>query len=216
MKSIKFLKNPSIIFGALITLLMVSSSFIQTATDPLAAWDKAILKQANTGASATYLSDDEKKLIFYNNLCRLKPKLFCQTVLADYVKTHTTKPDLVASLQTQLNQDNALSVLVTDQQLCTIAHDFAKKMGEEGKQGHPDFQSRMQPVMDRYNRVGENCDYGNKSPLDAYMHLLIDSSDPVNLQHRKNFLDPKLQAIGVALQPHKTFQWNWVMDFGGN
>jgi uncharacterized protein YkwD len=174
-----------------------------------------VLKQANTARSSTYLSDEEKKLIFYNNLCRLKPKLFCQTVLADYLKTHTINNAQVTSLQSQLNADNAEAVLVPDKELCSIAHGFAKKMGEEGKEGHPDFQNRIKPVMNRYNRVGENCDYGNKLALDAFMHLLIDSSDPVHLMHRKNMLDPKFQAVGVALQPHKTYQWNYVMDFGG-
>lgn len=188
---------------------------IQTNTDPLSGWNKNVLKQANTAVSATYLSYEEKKLIFYTNLCRLQPKLFCQTVLATYLKTHICKPAQAESLKKQLNIEKPSVALVPDKELCKIAHDFAKKMGEDGKEGHADFQSRMQPVMSRYNRVGENCDYGNKLPLDAFMHLLIDSSDPVHLAHRKNILDPHFTAIGVALEPHKTYQWNYVMDFGG-
>jgi len=205
--------------GILLLSFTMLTSFMnrpaQTNQDPLSGWDKDILKQANTAEAVTYLTDNEKQLIFYNNLCRLKPKFFCQTILADYLKSHTDKPEQIASLKKQLNEDNACGVMIPDKELCTMAHDFAKKMGEQGKEGHPDFQNRMKHVLKRYNRVGENCDYGNQHALDAFMHLLIDSSDPVNLAHRKNLLDSRFTAIGVALQPHKTYGWNFVMDLGG-
>jgi uncharacterized protein YkwD len=205
--------------GILLLSFILLTSFrsqpVQTNQDPLSGWNMDILKQANTAQSVAYLTDNEKQLIYYTNLCRLKPKLFCQTVLAGYLKTHTDTPEQITSLKKQLNEDNACGAMVPDKELCTIAHDFAKKMGVEGKEGHPDFINRMKPVMKRFNRVGENCDYGNKLALDAFMHLLIDSSDPVNLAHRKNLLDPKFTAIGVALQPHKTYTWNFVMDLAG-
>ncbi len=187
----------------------------QTNKDPLSGWDKSILQQANTAINFPTLSDEEKKLIFYCNLCRLKPKLFCETVLADYLNTHPDKSAQIASLKRELNKDKACGVLNPDKQLCVMAHDYAWKMGEEGKEGHLDFQKRFKPVLNRYTRVGENCDYGYKLAIDALMHLLIDSSDPVNLGHRKNILDANFTAIGVSCQPHKTYQWNYVMEFGG-
>lgn len=215
MKSIFVLTG---ILPAFILVSAFSDSSIQSNNNPLSGWDKNVLKQANTASGITYLSEEEKKLIFYTNLCRLEPKLFSQTVLADYLKNNPDQQvdqSFLNNLKNQLSTTKSCGVLVPDQQLCDIAKNFAKKMGEEGKIGHADFQTRIKPVMDRYNRVGENCDYGNATGLDAFMHLLIDKSDPVNLGHRKNLLDPAFTAIGVSGQPHKKFQFNFVMDFGG-
>lgn len=214
-----FCKNSICILGILFISLSSFRNFsIQTNDDPLLGWDKSVLKQANTAASVTYLSAEEKKLIFYTNLCRLQPKLFCQTVLADYLKNN---PDMsvdqatLAKLKSQLINETPCGTLAPDKQLCTIAHNFAQKMGQEGERGHADFQNRINPVLNRYNRVGENCDYGNTQAIDAFMHLLIDKSDPVNLMHRKNLLDPKFTAVGISGQPHTKYKWNYVMDFGG-
>ena len=201
---------------AFIALTSFNKANLQTNTDPLATWDKEVLKQANTAASVTYLNEEEKKLIYYTNLCRLKPKLFCQTVLADYLKSHPDITDGVASLKVDLNANKALKVLVPDKELCTEAHDFAKKMGEEGKEGHLDFQARMKPIMKRFNKVGENCNYGETNAIDAFMSLLIDWSDPENLGHRKNLMDPDFTSIGVSREAHKVYKWNFVMDFAGN
>ena len=208
-----------IILLAFTILTSFHSSYIQDEENPLSGWDRNILLQANSAATVSYLSDEEKKLIFYTNLCRLKPKLFCQTVLADYLNKHpdpTIGQPTIAALKRQLIGEEPGGALAPDEQLCSIARAFAKKMGQEGGTGHADFQNRMKPVMDRYNRVGENCDYGHTFAIDAFMNLLIDKSDPVNLAHRKNILDPKFTVIGVSKQPHKKFNYNFVIDFGGN
>jgi len=211
-------KNALLILGIVLTLFSLFPSFrviSQTIDNSLSGWDKDALSQANTAANVSYLSDEEKKLIFYTNLCRLKPKLFCQTVLGDYLKAHPNNTPQVASLKRELNTNKGCGALVPDEELYTIARDFATKMGIEGKEGHVDFQKRVKPLMSRYNRVGENCDYGDYLALDAFMDLLIDSDDPINLGHRKNILDPKFTDIGVSGQTHKTFRWNYVMDFAG-
>lgn len=209
---------PAYILPAFMLISAFSNLPTQTNSNPLSGWDKNVLKQANTAAGANYLSDEERKLIFYTNLCRLEPKLFSQTILTDYLKNNPeqgVEQSFLSSLKKQLANTTPCGVLVPDEQLCGIAKSFAKKMGAEGKIGHADFQNRMKPIMDKYNRVGENCDYGNATGLDAFIHLLIDKSDPVNLGHRKNLLDPAFTAIGVSEQPHKKFQYNFVMDFGG-
>ncbi|HTA28146.1 MAG TPA: CAP domain-containing protein [Bacteroidia bacterium] len=209
------MKLTHFILGIAVVLMPSIKLLAQSNNDPLATWDKDILKQANTAASASYLSDEEKKLIYYTNLCRLQPKLFCQTVLEDYLKNH---PDMVkgsVGLKHTLMADKACAVLVPDEEFCKMAKTYATKMGKEGKEGHLDFEQRMKPFMKKYMAVGENCDYGNELGLDAFMHLLIDQSDPVSLGHRKNLLDINFKAIGVAGAPHKTYRFNYVMDFGG-
>jgi uncharacterized protein YkwD len=44
------------------------------------------------------------------------------------------------------------------------------------------------------------------------MQLLIDDGIE-SLGHRKNILEPKYQWIGIAIEPHKTYRTNCVMDF---
>lgn len=217
MKSVKYIYTAV----ALVSLIIFSSftnNHIQANDNPLASWDRNVIRQANSASGATYMTNEEKKLIFYTNLCRLNPPLFCKTVLADYLQKHPDQPagqNMLDALKKQLMAEKPCGALIPDEQLYTVAHDFAKKMGEEGKTGHADFQNRMKPLMVRYNRVGENCSYGNPLAVDAFMSLLIDKSDPVNLAHRKNILDARFTAIGVSGQPHKLYKWNYVMDFGG-
>ena len=215
MKLISIASKRNILMLGMVLLAASLKVIAQTNDDPLATWDKSVLQQANTAASVTYLSDEEKKLIYYTNLCRLQPKLFCQTVLEDYLKQHPDQVKGSLGLKRTLLADKACGALVPDEDMSKMSNTFAKKMGVEGKEGHPDFESRMKPFMGRYHKVGENCDYGSNIALDAFMHLLIDQSDPVSLGHRKNILDAGFKAIGVALAPHKTYRWNFVMDFGG-
>jgi len=208
-------KSIALISGVLLIGISSLKITAQTNDNSLPGWDRNVLVQANTGNSATYLSDEEKKVIFYTNLCRLKPKLFCQTVLADYLRDHTEKPSVVESLKKTLNEDKPRNALIPDEELCKMSRTYAKKMGAEGKEGHLDFQNRIKPFMKRFNKVGENCDYGHSLALDAFMNLLIDSNEPTILGHRKNILDVDFSVIGISCQPHKIFHWNYVMDFGG-
>jgi uncharacterized protein YkwD len=201
---------------------ILSSGFsklpVQTNGSPLSGWDKNVLKQANTAAGASYLSDEEKKLIFYTNLCRLNPKLFSQTVLTSYLKNNPdqqVEQSFLDNLKNQLSNTKPGGALAPDEQLSDMVKNFAKKMGEEGKTGHGDFQNRMKTILEKFNRVGENCDYGSAIGLDTFMHLLIDKSDPINLGHRKNLLDMTFTVTGVSEQPHKKYQYCCVMDFAG-
>ncbi len=209
------MKITHFILGIAVVLMPSIKLAVQTNDDPLASWDKDVLKQANTAESVSYLSGEEKKLIFYTNLCRLQPKLFCQTVLEDYLKNPPAMVKGSAGLKRTLMADKACGALVPDEDFCKMAKIYVEKMGKEGKEGHLDFEQRMKPFMKKYMRVGENCDYGNELGLDAFMHLLIDQSDPVSLGHRKNLLDINFKAIGVAGAPHKTYRFIYVMDFGG-
>ena len=162
------------------------------------------------------MSTEEKKVIFYTNLCRLKPKLFEQTEVEDYVKKNKIAASAsLSSLKEELNSGTPMVVLKPDKEIYTAASAYALKMGSEGKTGHEGFQDRMKGILTRYNRVGENCSYGDSLAIDCVLRLLIDNVDPVHLQHRKNMLDPNFTVIGVSKQPHKTYRWNIVMDFAG-
>jgi uncharacterized protein YkwD len=67
--------------------------------------------------------------------------------------------------------------------------------------------------MKKYTEVGENIYYGPYTPLEIVIQLLIDDGIE-DLGHRKNLLSPKFNSIGVAIKPHKTYEYNCVMGFG--
>ena len=207
---------PVSVLAVMLCILFSSFKSRQAAIDPLSGWDKEILKQANTADTVSYLSPEEKKLIFYTNLCRLKPKLFCQTVLEDYLAMHpdSSNESDVSNLKNELNEDRACNALIPDSELCTMAHDYAKKLGEEGLKGHIDFDARFEHIMERFNHAGENCDYQDSTAIDAFMKLLIDSRVP-GYGHRESLMDGKFTSIGVSLQPHIKYKWTFVMEFAG-
>ena len=64
-----------------------------------------------------------------------------------------------------------------------------------------------------YFAWGENCSYGFEEAISIVITLLIDE-DIEGVGHRKNILNPGYNSVGVAIRPHKDYQFNCVMDFG--
>src|ERR1035437_5710318 len=57
---------------------------------PFNKWDSTTLEKANTAKDVDYMTKDEKKVIFYTNLVRLKPELFSETYLQQYLDSLQT------------------------------------------------------------------------------------------------------------------------------
>jgi uncharacterized protein YkwD len=94
-----------------------------------------------------------------------------------------------------------------------VAREHASWSGKKGYEGHKGFKQRFSPLMEKYNEVGENIYYGPYTPLEIVIQLLIDEGIE-DLGHRKNLLSQKFNSIGVAIKPHKTYEYNCVMGFG--
>ena len=93
-------------------------------------------------------------------------------------------------------------------------------MGKSGKAGHntssgKNFKSRIKTLTKTYSGIGENCDYREDDDALAIVFSLLIDKDVSDLGHRKNILHPKFQFVGVSIQPHKKYNYNCVMDFGG-
>jgi hypothetical protein len=58
---------------------------------------------------------------------------------------------------------------------------------------------------------GECCDYGHNDALEIVLSLLIDEGIP-SLGHRDVCLSNYVK-LGVAIQPHKRYGTNTVLDF---
>lgn len=63
--------------------------------------------------------------------------------------------------------------------------------------------------------AAENMGTGYNNGLDIVRQLLIDDGEP-DRGHRKNILNPTLKFVGVAVRPHKVYDFVNVQDFTGD
>lgn len=184
-------------------------------------WDESILKKAKSAEKEIYLTEQEKEIFFYSNLVRLNPQLFEKTILKDYIQQHKVKPTkYVKSLQKELRKLPPMRILLPRKDLHESAKRHAKDMGRSGKVGHrssrgKSFKKRFKKLQEKYDLVGENCQYGYKNGIDIVIDLLIDQGVS-DLGHRKNILNPEYQYMGTSILSHKKYRWNAVQNFGGN
>ncbi|MGW8316738.1 MAG: CAP domain-containing protein [Bacteroidales bacterium] len=157
----------------------------------------------------------KKKVILFINMARYDGALFAETFLEAYL----TEKDIgrnryVRSLFRDLNKISGLAPLEPERDLTTIAQEHASATGEAGRTGHGDFNRRFEPLLGNpYQGVAENLAYGHETAIDVVLSLLIDEGIR-GLGHRKNILNPRFNAVGVAMRPHRTYRINCVIDFG--
>jgi hypothetical protein len=189
-------------------------------SDLFQLWPDTTLAKANSGISSEFLSNSEKEVVYYINLCRINPPLFAESILTDYLKTNDIKKDKeVKDLIKQLEETDPKEILQVEESLTTTARLQAKDMGETGRTGHnssngKSFKERTQNIANVFNGINENANYGMETALGIVVDLLIDRNVP-NVGHRKNILDAEMRYIGVAIEPHKRYGINCVQDFGG-
>ena len=177
-------------------------------------WDEETLKKARTTEDADFLSEDEKKVILYSNLARANGSLFASTFLDEYIRIKKLKPNrYIQSLYDELQHVSNLPMLIPERDLYKVAREHASWSGKKGYEGHKGFKQRYAPMMKKYVEVGENIYYGPYTPMEIVIQLLVDEGIE-DLGHRKNLLSPEFNSIGVAIKPHKTYEYNCVMGFG--
>lgn len=187
-------------------------------TSPLASfsneWNQPKYFACNSAESVTYLTEEEKKIIYILNLVRINPSLFASTVVRQYPsaanKTYLLKNSYYLSLHKTLNNLAPIGVLAPDEKLFTSAECHAISSGKNGYVGHDRLTNNCRKNSSYF---GECCDYGRDKALDIVMALLVDENVP-SLGHRKICLDPSYKTLGTAIRPHKTYRINTVLDFG--
>jgi hypothetical protein len=198
-----------------ILTFLLSLSLLCFAQKQEKEWPASVLDNANTAKDAEYLTQEEKDVILYLNLVRLDPELFSETYLKKYLDSTKTRNSYTKSLKKTLEKTVGMDALIPQNDLFMISKSHAFKSGKENKTGHANFKDRIKKVEDKYSMyMGENCDYGDHSALQIVMELLIDEGIK-DVGHRVNILNPKYRYVGVAIQPHKRYVSNCVMDFGG-
>jgi hypothetical protein len=177
-------------------------------------WDASVVATANTAVDSEFLSEDEKKVILISNLARADGPLFAETILKEYLILKGRKSNkYIKSLYKDLKKVHNLPMLVPRKDLYNVARDHATRSGKKGYKGHKGFKTRYTPILERYMEVGENIYYGQYTPDEIVLQLLIDEGVK-DLGHRANLLNPKYNSIGVSIKPHKSYDYNCVQSFG--
>ncbi len=180
---------------------------------PYHLWNKKVLTSCNTAKEASYLSQEEKNIVWLTNLARFDGALFSRTFLKEYIVKNGIKyTPYVKSLFKDLAKTHNLSLLIPDEKITKLAKGHAVWSGKRGSTGHQKFNSRAKKANNP--RFLENAQYGSFQGLDIMMDLLIDEGIS-SLGHRKNILDPHAKYIGVSIWPHKKYKYNCVIDYAG-
>ena len=154
------------------------------------------------------------------NEVRTDPQGFLNKRVIPYLKENDLEENPYAkSLVEDLKVAKKVGELQMSAALTKTARSHARDMGQHGTIGHnssdgTSFPERI-PKKFKTGMIAENCDYGNAVPLDIVMALLIDDGI-ASLGHRKNILHPTLNFVGIAIEEHKTYRTNCVMDFSQN
>jgi uncharacterized protein YkwD len=162
--------------------------------------------------------DKIQQVLDLMNIARINPQGFLTEYLSPYLEKHNlTENSYAVSLMNDLKIRGKVSALQLSPALITTAKAHAIDMGTKNKIGHTSskgvtFDKRLRERAKAKGTVAENCDYGNAEPLDIVMSLLIDDGIE-NLGHRKNILEPRLNYVGIAIENHKKYGVNCVMDF---
>lgn len=198
-------------------LFLLPFSSLQVGGQDFSLWNQEILNNANTGVSANYLTNEEKKVLLLVNLARLDGKAFIKNVLDPFVEeTKPTNNSYLKSLYVDLRNTSGLQTLASHKKLSEGTAYHANDMGKKGDTGHDSSDGTDCFVrIKRFYKGGymaENCSYGYGDALNIVMQLLID--DGVSSKgHRFNILGKPYKQIGISIRPHKVYTYNCVMDF---
>jgi len=180
---------------------------------PFHLWNDLVIETTNTAKNTSYLTNEEKNIIWLCNLARFDGDLFSKTFLKEYIEKNQIKyTPYVKSLFSDLMKTKNEDLFKPDKRIYGLAKEHAVWSGKKGKTGHKKFQDRAK--RSKHSKFAENAQYGYFMANDIVMDLLIDEGIQ-SLGHRKNILSPLYKYIGVSIQPHKVYKYNCVMDFGG-
>jgi uncharacterized protein YkwD len=164
---------------------------------------------------------EEQCVVDVLNRLRAAPAVFAQRELKAWADSMgLSKSQAYHSLVLDLSQTKPLSALSSVPALQVMARSHALDMGKTGKVGHTGsgggtFDKRAQPLLDAFQMLQENCQYGYYDPLSVICDLLIDEGVP-GYGHRKSLLNPQLRYVGVSFENHKKYKINCVIELAGD
>ncbi|MBN1822649.1 MAG: CAP domain-containing protein [Prolixibacteraceae bacterium] len=195
------------------------------------SWEENAL---NTAANISYLSDFEKKVIYEINKLRSDPVRYAIEYVEPLKKYYNGRklfyPDDLPLMTKEgvnaliecirfLKTQKPVPILNPNQGLTLAANDHSSDQSESGQTGHKGrdqsgFRDRIERYGDWSGRIAENIAYGDISPQQVVIYLLIDDGIP-SRGHRKNFLDENFRLVGVSEASHPYYEKMCVMEFAG-
>jgi hypothetical protein len=197
------------------------------------SWTTEELAMANTAKDVTYLTEEEKKIVFYMNLVRIDGLRFFDTYFQDFIDVHNRQMqkysnynDLKISkndkyyrgLEIDLKYVRNIGLLYPDEALSLVSKQHGRDMSKHNIAGHNSYDGRT--MVDRISKVyseramAENLAFGFSKGLDNVSMLLLDKGVP-DVGHRKNILNSTLglNIVGVSIQSHPLYHFASITDF---
>lgn len=191
------------IFFLLLLLKISSPVFSQ-------AWTSDQLSAANTGKDYEYLTDEEKKIVQYINLCRMYPKQFAENEVKPYTGIKGIKykglAKYKASLVKELNSRQPGEALEFDENMYDDAECYAAEISKNKRAPH-------QRKTCEKSSYAENLYFGTQDGKTIVLEWLIDCG-VVTLGHRKNCLNRSYGGFGVKIDSHYEYGKCAVGEFG--
>lgn len=211
-----FTNRIKFLFPVSLLMLMLAPQLVSAQEYP--GFPDKISAELNTAHSADYLTEEEKEVILLINLIRYDGAQFWESLAKPYIQAEQIAASrYTRSLEKDLNSSQRLQPLHPNKTLYNVAKRHAVASGKEGKLGHTSsagtFEQRLKPLIGEFNYLLENSDYGSSEAMDIVMNLMIDDGIP-DVGHRKNIMHEKVNTIGVAIAPHKTYRHTCVQVFG--
>lgn len=174
-------------------------------------WGQEKYQDCNTAKAVSYMSEEEKKIIWILNMIRTNPVLFCNSVLLNPHSSFFLYPKkrdyyFTSLIKTLMNINPIVENLQPDRGAYESAYCHAFYSGKKGYVGH----RRSNGCKTDFH--GECCDYGYADALNIVVDLLIDRDIP-DLGHRKIMLSNAFTLMAASIQAHSTYRYNSVLDF---
>lgn len=174
------------------------------------AWTSEQMEEANTAKDYEYLTDDEKKIVQYINLCRMYPKQFAVNEVKPYIGIKGIKYKGFAKYKTslinELSSRQPVDALEFDENMYDDAECYAAELSKNKRVAH-------QRKTCAKNGYAENLYFGTQDAKTIVLEWLIDCG-VANLGHRKNCLNKLHGGFGVKIDAHYEYGKCAVGEFG--
>lgn len=173
-------------------------------------WTAEQLKKANTFFDEHRLSDTEKEVIKYINLCRLYPAEFAVKELQNYEGVPGVEDKNFTNYKNSLTKQLAAQTSCNALQPDDLLYDDAKCYSNEISNNKRKPHERVNCISRGY---GECLYFGSGDAKHIAMQWLIDSGVE-SLAHRKMCLLPAYRKAGIRVAPHFEYSFCSVLELG--
>lgn len=173
-------------------------------------WAKEQLEHANTAKDYEYVTDEEKAIVQYINLCRMYPKQFAENEVKPYRGIPGLKYKGFAKYKASLIKDllarQPCGAFEFDENMYDDAECYAAEISKNKRAMH-------QRKICEKNQYAENLYFGKGSGKEIVLEWLVDCGI-ANLGHRKNCLNKNYGGMGAKMDTHYEYGHCAVAEFG--